>query len=486
MPSSPCWPCTRPHGPVPSDPRLALGPELLGNNPERQRLVGLKIKRSPGTGSMTCAGISSLVIASNIINSPAPRSNWRPDRLLQATGEAGTTGDPTGPGMARATILGENNPTTAAASGYSTISTAWNGSAGMTAQRFIGGPRLVPRGAEHLVRTRQRHACRASGGAAAFEDDPRIATSFAVLFLAKGRRPMLLAKLKHGAGRRLEPAPQRHRQPDPLRRGAMEAGIHLADRRSADGQRRGPAPGAGPVLLAATKPAAAETRSSKARARSSAITSTAAASSCRGRLRRGRLRRGLPTARCGWSFRAGVSPEAAARRSTRSGMPRNGSTRSGAAAVGDRVRLPHQRRLCPPDPPRIRGHRSRACGSCRAAGREREVSAAPVQAQIHAGLSSGINVLAYATNRELNYKYDWNRLPRPSRRRAFGPRRAYWWPACVTRRDATSQARALTNLFNAAAAELKIRVNTKSREITIRPTSSCSTTTWSSCTVATP
>ena len=52
-------------------------------------------------------------------------------------------------------------------------------------------------GADWLVRNRT--ACRASGRAwACGENNPLIGTSFALLFLSKGRWPVLLAKLQHG------------------------------------------------------------------------------------------------------------------------------------------------------------------------------------------------------------------------------------------------------------------------------------------------
>ncbi len=69
----------------------------------------------------------------------------------------------------------------------------------LTGRRFIGRHDWYREGAEMLVRRQDR----LSGfweGKGHGEDNPLIATSFALLFLAKGRRPVVMAKLKHGLG----------------------------------------------------------------------------------------------------------------------------------------------------------------------------------------------------------------------------------------------------------------------------------------------
>ena len=111
----------------------------------------------------------------------------------------------------------------------------------------------------------------------------------------------------------------------------------------------------------------------------------------------------------------------------------------------------------PPDPPGIRGRRCPACGSCRGAAGS-STSATAVQAQIDAARAIGINVLAYATNREVKPKdEDSRRRDRPAAarpRRAGKDRRRQAPPSRRLRRGA----RALANLMEAAARELKIRV----------------------------
>ncbi len=66
----------------------------------------------------------------------------------------------------------------------------------LTNQRFIGRHDWYREGAEYLVSKQDR----LSGfwkGVGLAEDNPHIGTSFALLFLSKGRRPVLAAKLKH-------------------------------------------------------------------------------------------------------------------------------------------------------------------------------------------------------------------------------------------------------------------------------------------------
>ena len=64
---------------------LAAGQGLLGRLPERRRLLGILPKRqSPGTGSMTCAGIASLVIAADKVRQTRRPGRRRPDPVLPA------------------------------------------------------------------------------------------------------------------------------------------------------------------------------------------------------------------------------------------------------------------------------------------------------------------------------------------------------------------------------------------------------------------
>lgn len=150
---------------------------------------------NPGTGSMTCAGIACMVIAS--------------DRLNQ--GDAEADGD-------HVTCCGEHQGNLPIERGL-----AWMGrnfsvnvnpgeqrwllyylyglerAGRLTNRRLIGEHDWYREGAEVLLGGELHDDL--SGywkGAGHAEDVPQIATSLALLFLAKGRRPVLCAKLKHG------------------------------------------------------------------------------------------------------------------------------------------------------------------------------------------------------------------------------------------------------------------------------------------------
>lgn len=96
-------------------------------------------------------------------------------------------------------------------------------------------------------------------------------------------------------------------------------------------------------------------------------------------------------------------------------------------------------------------------------GRDRTYSQS-VQEQINAGVSLGINILAYATNRELIEKEGtWTaQTAKP----ADEIDRGKLYVASLKHPGGCAAApRALTNLLNAAGDELKIRVNTEPREL---------------------
>lgn len=69
----------------------------------------------------------------------------------------------------------------------------------LSGQRFFGEHDWYREGAEKLVHEQDK----LQGfwrGAGAYEDNPLVATSFSLLFLAKGRAPVLINKLRHGPG----------------------------------------------------------------------------------------------------------------------------------------------------------------------------------------------------------------------------------------------------------------------------------------------
>lgn len=148
-----------------------------------------------GTGSMTCAGIAAMVITS--------------DRLSR--GDAEADGD-------RVSCCGQQqdnihldqalnwmdrnfsvtlNPGTHGQQGwlfYYLYGVERTGR--LTNQRFIGGHDWYREGADMLVSLQDQLSGYWKGTGHA-EDDPHLGTGLALLFLAKGRRPVLCAKLKH-------------------------------------------------------------------------------------------------------------------------------------------------------------------------------------------------------------------------------------------------------------------------------------------------
>jgi hypothetical protein len=67
----------------------------------------------------------------------------------------------------------------------------------LTGQRFLGEHDWYREGAEYLIH-RQDNLTGQWTGAGNYEDRPVVATSFALLFLAKGRAPVLINKARHG------------------------------------------------------------------------------------------------------------------------------------------------------------------------------------------------------------------------------------------------------------------------------------------------
>lgn len=148
-----------------------------------------------GTGSMTCAGIAAMVITS--------------DRLSQ--GDAEVDGDQVtccGPQQDNVQLeqalnwMGRNfsvhvNPGSHGQQDWLFYYLYGVERAGrLTNQRFIGGHDWYREGADLLVGLQDQLSGYWKGTGHA-EDDPHLGTSLALLFLAKGRRPVLCAKLKH-------------------------------------------------------------------------------------------------------------------------------------------------------------------------------------------------------------------------------------------------------------------------------------------------
>jgi len=152
-----------------------------------------------GTGSMTCAGIGGLAISSAALGSAdATVENGRvvccrphdeDDALERAIDWLAE----------RFSV--DHNPRPAGG-GQSVLYYYLYGverAGRLTARRFIGDHDWYREGAEFLVREQDSLSHYWKGGWYA-ERDPRISTAMALLFLSKGRRPIVMAKLKYGDG----------------------------------------------------------------------------------------------------------------------------------------------------------------------------------------------------------------------------------------------------------------------------------------------
>ncbi len=152
----------------------------------------------PDSGSMTCAGITAMVITSGQLNlgdaevkngrmfcCGEQRKNPAIERGLEWLAEHFTV---------------EANPSAGRRAPQTWVFYYLYGVervGRMTGRRFIGKHDWYRAGAEKLVRDQDDQ----SGywkGVGLSEDNPDIGTSLALLFLAKGRRPLLIAKLMHG------------------------------------------------------------------------------------------------------------------------------------------------------------------------------------------------------------------------------------------------------------------------------------------------
>ena len=154
----------------------------------------------PGTGSMTCAGITSLVITSGQLSKGDASilggavqccgQQEQGDELERALQWMGTHFSASG------------NPTAAGQN----VSRAWwlyylygvERVGRLTGRRFLGVHDWYRKGAKILVGEPQDKLRGYWKGTGHAESNPVIATSLALLFLSKGQRPVLIAKLKHG------------------------------------------------------------------------------------------------------------------------------------------------------------------------------------------------------------------------------------------------------------------------------------------------
>lgn len=175
--------------------RLALDYWREQQNPDGS--WGYTAGERNGTGSMTCAGIASVVIAISRLSEG--------DAKIDGTRVQCCADRQTDDAVERALEwLGRRFRVDSNPEGSGNLWTLYylygvERTGRLTARRFIGGHDWYREGTAALVRTQDSLSgfWKYPGHA---EDQPQIATSLALLFLAKGRRPVLMAKLKHGPG----------------------------------------------------------------------------------------------------------------------------------------------------------------------------------------------------------------------------------------------------------------------------------------------
>ena len=151
----------------------------------------------PGSGSMTCAGIGAAVICSERINQPAAKVNGDVAQCCLPPADDDS--------LERAVAWMGRNFSVGRNPGQGNSSSQWHfyylygleRVGRLTARRFIGDHDWYREGAEFLV-AQQDPFSHHWVGRGHSEDAPHIPTALALLFLSKGRRPVLISKARHG------------------------------------------------------------------------------------------------------------------------------------------------------------------------------------------------------------------------------------------------------------------------------------------------
>ena len=154
---------------------------------------GYTIGNAAGSGSMTCAGIASIWITSEHIGTPDARA--AADRVSCCGGGASPKVLERGLQWLGRRFSVVENPGTGGQTWLYYYLYGLERVGRFTARRFIGESDWYLEGARMFVATQDGLTGAFRGGRI---EDPTVATSFALLFLAKGRRPVLVAKSRHG------------------------------------------------------------------------------------------------------------------------------------------------------------------------------------------------------------------------------------------------------------------------------------------------
>ncbi|MFZ5829193.1 MAG: DUF4159 domain-containing protein [Planctomycetota bacterium] len=149
-----------------------------------------------GTGSMTCAGIASMIITSDHYRRPHATVNGRQIFCCQQGADDGDSRIARGLQWLSSNFSVVRNPNQQGGAWLMYYLYALERVGRLTNQRFIGKHDWYREGAAFLV-AEQDGLSNYWVGTGPVEHEPRIATPMALLFLSKGRRPVLMAKLEH-------------------------------------------------------------------------------------------------------------------------------------------------------------------------------------------------------------------------------------------------------------------------------------------------
>lgn len=425
---------------------------------------GYQAAGSPGTGSMTSAGIASMVIANDRVGPVDARIEG--DRIeCCARGEGGNDSVARGLEWMGKFFSVTTNPGSPRRLWHYYYMYGMERVGRMTAHRFIGGHDWYREGADYLVRQQDK----LSGywrGAGPAEDEPEIGTALALLFLSKGRRPVIMAKLKHSAGegwnQHRNDVGNLNRYVESRWKRDLSWQVVDLDKASIDDLIQTP------VLYLAGGDSPLPNQPAQ---------QDALAAKLRGYLERGGFL--LAEGYCeksgfDWGFRKlmeKVFPEPEYRLHLL--RPEHPVWFAEEEVAPDQMRplwgvdfgCRTSVVYVPLEPARPRPSLSCLWELSRR-GREEKVGAR-VQAEVRAGLSIGINVLAYATNRELRSKEEFFR-PREDKAARDKVERGRVRIASVRHPGGcTAAPRALVNLLETVTREAGIRVDTRQHEVTL-------------------
>ena len=153
---------------------------------------GYTIGNRGGSGSMTCAGITSIWITAEHLGRPSAKPLG--DSVSCCAGGGSPEVLERGLEWLGKRFSVKENPATGGQTWLYYYLYGLERVGRLTARRFIGDHDWYREGAEMLLSVQDGLGGAFKGGRI---EDPTVATSFALLFLAKGRRPVIVAKSRH-------------------------------------------------------------------------------------------------------------------------------------------------------------------------------------------------------------------------------------------------------------------------------------------------